>query len=95
MCVCDEVVDFLLVVAEEGLDVCGPDVACALSLWEDEVEEETEADSRVEGKPGEEGEVGFEEKEEGEGRPVVQPGGKKGQRGGADGFIGEVEGEED
>ena len=36
---------------EEGLDVCLVEDACALSLWEDEVEEETKADPGVEGNP--------------------------------------------
>lgn len=47
----DEVLDLTLVLAEEGVDVGFVDEARALGLREDEVEEEEEADVRVERDP--------------------------------------------
>lgn len=47
-----EIVDRELVFAEEGVDVFLVDDSSALGLGKDEVEEETEADPRVERNPG-------------------------------------------
>ncbi len=59
------------------MDVLLVDEDAALLAGEDEVEVQGEAGPGVEGEPGdEEGELGFEEEEEGEGCPVHEPGGE-------------------
>ena len=85
----------MLVVDEEGLDVAGVEVAGALGLRQDEVEEEEEAEGGVEREVGEERKVGLQKEEEGKGGPVLEPGDQEGGGGGAKGFVGEVEGKED
>ena len=91
----DDAVDFCFVLDEEGLDVACVEEAGALGLGQDEVGEEEEAEGAVEGEPGEEWEVGFEEQEEREGGPVLEPGDEQRGTARAEGFVGEVDREED
>ena len=91
----DEVVDLGLIFDEERFDVLYIKHACALCLRKDKVDKEDQADVAVEGDhPGDNREVGFDKEEEGENGPILEPGYKKGWRGCAKGFVGEVGGKE-
>lgn len=49
--VSNELIDLSFVVNDPGLEIGEVEVFCALSLWEDEVEEEEEAEPGVEWEP--------------------------------------------
>lgn len=90
-----EVVDFALVVVEEGLDVFLVEEGGALGAGEDEVEVQEEAHPGVEGDPGEdEVERVLNRVEEHEGDEVDEPWGELGWIGGVEGFVGGEDGEE-
>ena len=68
----------------------------SLLAWKDEVEVDAEANPGVEGDPVEdEVELGLDEEEERERRPVHEPGCQDGGVAGAEGFVGGEDGEED
>lgn len=92
----DEGLDPRFVLREEGVDVGLVKEARALGLGQDEVGEGEEAEVGVEGDPGDDVPgPGFEEGEEAEGDPVHEPWGQLGGVGGAEGFVGGEDGEED
>lgn len=92
----DEDLDVRFVVREEWMDVRLVDESSALGLWEYEVGEEEEAEICVEWEPGdhEEGPV-LHEGEAGYDDPVHEPWSQLGGVGGAEGFVGGEDGEED
>ena len=69
----NEVVDAILIFDEERLYVSGVEIACPLSLGQDEVSQEEETNGAVERDPGKKGNIGFEKEKEREGRPVLKP----------------------
>ena len=92
----DHAVDLAFVFFEEGVDVFLVDEDGALFARQHEVEVDAEADPGVEGHPGEdEVELRFDEEEEREGGPVHQPWRQDCRVGGAEGFVGGEDGEED
>ena len=62
-----------------------------MGLGQDKVSEEEETDGAVERDPGKERNIGFEEEEKREGRPVLKPRDQNWWAGGTECFVGEVD----
>lgn len=72
------------------------DEDAALLTWRNEVKVDDEADPAIEGDPVQDKvELVLDEEEDAQGGPVHEPWGKKARVGGAEGFVGEEDGQED
>jgi hypothetical protein len=92
----DEVVDFALVVVEEGLDVLLVGEGGALGTRHDQVQVEEEADPGIEGDPAkDEVEDILDGGEDGQDNKVDEPGREQGGVGRVQGFVRGEDGEED
>jgi hypothetical protein len=92
----DQNIDIAFMLDNERLDVGVVDEPGALGLGKDEIGEEEEAEPGVEGKPAnDEDGPRLDQEERGENNPVEEPGGQLGGVGGAERFVGGIDGKED